>query len=81
MRSEVGVPKENPYLFPAPHSTDGHHLADVILRKFARECDASDPSTLTGTRLRKHVATLTQLLNLRDNELDPTQQIDIYRPP
>ena len=70
MRVEVGVPEENPYLFPALHSSAGHHRADVILRKFAGECGASDPSTLRGTRLRKHVATLTQLLNLRENELD-----------
>ncbi|XP_034238300.1 uncharacterized protein LOC117643486 [Thrips palmi] len=70
LRPEVGVPEDNEYLFPALHAEAGHHRADVVLRKMAKECGASDPSLLTGTRLRKHVGTLMTLLNLRDHELD-----------
>ncbi|KAK3909349.1 Ubiquitin carboxyl-terminal hydrolase 33 [Frankliniella fusca] len=40
-------------------------------RKFAKECGPSEPHLLTGTKLRKLVATTIQLLNLRENELAP----------
>ena len=67
---EVNVSEDNEYLFPAPHSQGGHFRADVVLRKLANECGVTDPKSLTATRLRKHVATTVQLLNLRENELD-----------
>ncbi|KAK3909979.1 DNA polymerase epsilon subunit B [Frankliniella fusca] len=70
LRLELDVPESNEYLFPALHAEDGHHRADLVLRKMANACGASDPSSLTGTRLRKHVGTLMTLLNLRDHELD-----------
>lgn len=40
------------------------------LRKFAKDCGAKSPETITSTRLRKHVAILSQLFNLKENELD-----------
>ncbi|KAK3913908.1 Anion exchange protein 4 [Frankliniella fusca] len=43
----------------------------MVLRKFAKECGPSEPHLLTGTKLRKLVATAIQLLNLRENELAP----------
>ena len=33
-------------------------------------CGASNPETLRSTRLRKHIATITQIANLKRNELD-----------
>jgi len=33
-------------------------------------CDAKKPLLITSTKLRKHVATLSQIINLRQNELD-----------
>lgn len=41
-----------------------------ILRKYATECGAEQPELITSTSLRKHVAVISQLLNLKDNELD-----------
>ncbi|KAK3923998.1 Hydroxylamine reductase [Frankliniella fusca] len=70
LRLEPDFPEENEYLFPALHAEDGHHRAHLVLRKMANACGASDPSSLTSTRLRKHVGTLMTLLNLRDHELD-----------
>ena len=34
------------------------------------ECGASKPHLLTSTRLRKHVATTTQVLGLKEHEMD-----------
>ncbi|KAJ1520385.1 hypothetical protein ONE63_003520 [Megalurothrips usitatus] len=70
MRSSGGVSAENLYLFPCMTSSTGHFRADVILKSMAEACGARAPETLRGTQLRKHVATMTQLLNLQENELD-----------
>ena len=40
------------------------------LKLLAKTCSAKNPDVLTSTKLRKHVATVSQVLNLRDNELD-----------
>ena len=40
------------------------------MRDFAGACGAERPTTLRSTKLRKHIATLSQVMNLRDNELD-----------
>lgn len=34
------------------------------------ECGAKNPTALSSTKLRKHVATLSNVLNLNDTELD-----------
>lgn len=39
------------------------------MRKYSRECGASNPNTLRGTNLRKHIATMCTNLNLRDHEV------------
>ncbi|KAJ1521805.1 hypothetical protein ONE63_003440 [Megalurothrips usitatus] len=70
MRRNVGVPDDNIYLFPNMSSANGYFRADAILRSMAVACGAKTPETLRATQLRKHVATMTQLLNLRENELD-----------
>jgi len=40
------------------------------LRRFAVQSETKNPSALTSTKLRKHVATMSQMLALKDNELD-----------
>ena len=40
------------------------------IRVYARECGAEQPQTLSSTKLRKQVATLSKVLNLTDTELD-----------
>ncbi|KAF3856684.1 hypothetical protein F7725_017407 [Dissostichus mawsoni] len=40
------------------------------LRIYANECGAKNPELLRSTQLRKHVATLSQVLNLKNHELD-----------
>ena len=41
-----------------------------VLRKFATTCGAKFLQALRGTQLCKHIATISQVLNLKDNELD-----------
>ncbi|KAK3924588.1 tRNA uridine 5-carboxymethylaminomethyl modification enzyme [Frankliniella fusca] len=88
LREKVRVPEGNNFLFPAlnSHST-GAHRADVVLKKMTKACPGLKDAksiTGTGTQLRKHVATMMQLLNLRENELDAIatflgHNIDVHR--
>ncbi|KAM9765903.1 uncharacterized protein ACNS7B_003023 isoform 2-T2 [Menidia menidia] len=69
MRSEVGVLDENPYVFARIGTTTNIRGCDC-LRKFAEDSKASNPELLRSTKLRKHVATLCQLLDLNNQELE-----------
>lgn len=70
-RITVGVPSSNAYLFALPGgSGQGHIRGHDVLRSFSELCGAESPATLRSTQLRKHVATVSQLANLRENELD-----------
>ncbi|XP_073805417.1 uncharacterized protein si:ch211-235f1.3 isoform X3 [Danio rerio] len=66
---ENGVLYNNKYVF-ARAKSDSHIRGSDCLRKFANLCDAKHPETLTSTQLRKHIATLCQIMNLKDHELD-----------
>jgi hypothetical protein len=68
-RSSVGIPAENKFLFARRNSLEPHRSSDC-LRKFANECGARNPGAITSTKLRKHVATMSQVLALKRNELD-----------
>ncbi|XP_024116167.1 uncharacterized protein LOC112137866 [Oryzias melastigma] len=59
----------NEYVFAAQNSNSYLRGSDC-LRKFAAASGARRPETLTSTHLRKHVATLSQIMNLKENELD-----------
>lgn len=71
-RKEAGVPSRNPYVFGL-HGMDKNRYkylrACVLMRKFARECNATSSATLRGTILRKHIATYCIQLNLNDFEI------------
>ncbi|XP_054653990.1 uncharacterized protein LOC129193635 isoform X2 [Dunckerocampus dactyliophorus] len=68
-RKECGVPEENNFLFARPHCLTPYRGQDC-LRTYANECGAQNPELLRSTQLRKHVATLSQVLNLKNHELD-----------
>lgn len=63
------ISKENPYLFPLPQSSNCMRASDII-RKFSKQSGAKYPENITSTRLRKHVATIAQLLNLSDSDVE-----------
>ncbi len=68
-RTECGVPEENTFLFARPNCLSPYRGQDC-LRIYANECGTQNPELLRSTQLRKHVATLSQVLNLKNHELD-----------
>lgn len=66
-RQMAGVEKDNVFLFAKPGK--GHFDANIALRQAAYECGAERPQYLTGTRLRKHVASIVQSLDLTEGDL------------
>ncbi|XP_039525901.1 uncharacterized protein LOC120478179 [Pimephales promelas] len=60
---------KNLFLFARPHCLTPYRGQDC-LRLYAGECGAEKPELLRSTLLRKHVATLSQILNLKNHELD-----------
>ncbi|CAL8266038.1 unnamed protein product [Lota lota] len=68
-RKECGVLDENQYLFARPRCMT-HYRGHDCLKKFASECGARKPEYLRSTQLRKQVATTSQILNLKNNEMD-----------
>ncbi|XP_072046466.1 uncharacterized protein [Amphiura filiformis] len=70
-RESAGVHKDNPYLFArAYQSSTGPLSTHTCLRKFANACGAEIPENLTTTRLRKHIATMSQVLQLGSGEIE-----------
>ncbi|XP_051285298.1 uncharacterized protein LOC127379576 isoform X6 [Dicentrarchus labrax] len=68
-REACGVLKDNAYMFARPTAMTHIRGSDCI-RGFAKECGAKCPESLTSTRLRKHAATLSTVLNMTDTEMD-----------
>ncbi|KAJ8950215.1 hypothetical protein NQ314_007967 [Rhamnusium bicolor] len=68
LRNESWFASGNTYFFTYPKS---EHWIDAcsVIRKYAGLCNAKYPELLTSCRLRKHIATVTQLLNLQENEI------------
>jgi len=71
-RKEANVPSKNPYIFGLPGFNNHRYKylrACVLMRKFAKECNANYSTTLRGTTLRKQIATYCIQLNLNDVEI------------
>ena len=68
-RDEAGIPADNPYLFARPGAMTNIRGCDC-LRRYAHESKAENPELLRSTKLRKQVATLCQLLDLSEQELE-----------
>lgn len=69
-RSKGSILQDNLYMFARPNEAATPLRAHDVLRDFAKACGAKQPDTLTSTGFRKHVATMSQMLNLKDNEPD-----------
>ena len=68
-RTQAGVVSTNGFVF-AYSQSENHLRGCDALRNASVQCGASSPQSLRATSLRKHVATLCQILNLKDHELD-----------
>lgn len=66
IRDELGI--KSPLIFIKPQSSCPVRGSDC-LRKLSKACRAKCPETLTSTKLRKHLATMTQNLGLSETNL------------
>nr|XP_033470397.1 uncharacterized protein LOC117249113 [Epinephelus lanceolatus] len=73
-RDEAGIPAENPYLFARPGTMTNIRGCDC-LQKYAEESKAENPELLRSAKLRKQVATLCQLLDLNEKELEQVARL------
>lgn len=69
LRVAVGVPANNPYLFTKAGGKSNVKGWDAI-RYACGQVDLQHPQLVTGTKLRKYLATVTQILNLNENQLE-----------
>lgn len=69
-RQACGVLDENFFFFAIPMTETSYYKGTDCIRKVAHQCGAKHPKTLSSTKLRKHIATLSKVLNLKDTELD-----------
>ncbi|KAK0143861.1 hypothetical protein N1851_017928 [Merluccius polli] len=68
-RRAYGVPDVNPFFFSRPEA-ETHLRGSDAIRQIARECEAKHPENMFSTKLRKHVSTLSTVLNLKNNDMD-----------
>ena len=83
-REECGVLNENVFLFALPQSENSLR-GYSCLKELVEDCDGiNNPKALTSTKLRKHIATMSTVLNLKNTELDQLadflgHNIDVHR--
>ncbi|KAJ8913930.1 hypothetical protein NQ315_005728 [Exocentrus adspersus] len=64
------IPDTNEYLF-ANSNTENRWLSGYhVLRKLADKCGVNNKELLTSTRLRKQIATVLQILNVNEKEME-----------
>ena len=70
LRNAVGVNPENKYVFAIPTMNSIHYLrGNDAKRKHVRQIELQCPEAVTSTKLRKQIATLSQLLEERELEM------------
>ena len=70
-RTAVGFSPTNPYFFCVLNgSSDSSLRGCTVLRELSEQCGACRPEAIRATKLRKQVATTSQLLHFDDNEMD-----------
>ncbi|KAH3690237.1 hypothetical protein DPMN_192405 [Dreissena polymorpha] len=69
MRSGAGI-SNGGLLFATPGNQKKPYRGTDALRKMADSCGMKDPALITSTNLRKQLATLAQILNLKENSQD-----------
>ncbi|CAH0563122.1 unnamed protein product [Brassicogethes aeneus] len=63
------IKEQNSYLFANP-KTSQPICGYKVLNKYAVSCGAKNPDAITSTKLRKHLATLTQIFSMSDTDLE-----------
>ncbi|KAB0804873.1 hypothetical protein PPYR_01843 [Photinus pyralis] len=65
---EKYIPNDNEYAFAMPGSKIKWGKGDVAIRNLATMVNLEAPAAITSNKLRKHIATIMQLLNLSKDE-------------
>lgn len=63
------IKQNNLFLFGAAKS-DQPIVGYKVIQKHAKLCGAKNPKALTSTKLRKHLATLSQIFNMSQNDIE-----------
>ena len=74
LRERAGIEPANVFVFALGKGSVSHIRGHDILEKTSKLCGAEKPNLLRSTNLRKHIATMSQILNLKNNELDQLAQ-------
>ena len=74
LRERADIASDNPHVFALCRGSMSYIRGNDILRASSVECGASRPELLRSTNLRKHIATMSQILNLKENERDQLVQ-------
>lgn len=69
-RLMMDILPENDYVFVSAKTADGYLRACQELKLNADQCGLENPTLIRSTKLRKHLAVMTQLVNVEGNELD-----------
>lgn len=69
-RKVVGVPEENPFVFARLGDLNSYMRGHDCIKKWCSEANLESPESITSTKLRKYVATVCQVFNLKENECD-----------
>ncbi|CAH3173487.1 unnamed protein product [Porites lobata] len=72
-RKAVGIADENPYVFARPNRQSLEPMrAWDCLKKLSTQCEPplSNPTNITSTRMRKNIGTISQVLSLKETEVD-----------
>ncbi|KAM4575948.1 uncharacterized protein PAE49_006258 isoform 2-T3 [Odontesthes bonariensis] len=81
-RKACGVSSHNPFVFGRPTALSAYNGSECVQR-FASECGAEHPTELTSVKIRRHFATMLQLINLDEDEarqiFGPDNQIHVLR--
>ena len=71
MRDRVGVNPSNKYVFAAPTRDSLNFLRGPdCLNALVTRCELQNPSAVKSTHLRKYVATVSQIIDLKESELE-----------
>lgn len=60
----------NPYLFANPSTENSFLWSYKVLKKIAVACNIANIEAITATCLRKHIATIAQLISMEDSDLE-----------
>ncbi|KAJ8915394.1 hypothetical protein NQ315_008281 [Exocentrus adspersus] len=70
LREEAQISKNNCYVFARGLGSTSYLRGHDSLRKVCKEIELDKPEWITGTKLRKYIATVVQVFNLNETEYD-----------